>query len=280
MNQDQGIDERRVAKIINKTGWINYKESGDGDAKEMKENNADNNIDIGRTKGVRQSQIQRQNQKQKKNNKNKFTSVLMIPRTAGGRLAADLRQVEMELSRTSRRSVRVVERPGKMLKSMLWKPDPWGNEPCTREKCIVCQQRGPLPGEKAARIGASCRARSVLYSNTCVDCVKIGSGKYVYYGESGKSGHERVSEHYGQANSKSETELAKSHMFNHWQDMHAGDQSQFQYRVVKQYRTPLARQCGEAIRIKTAAGMEKRCSTTRMNTQGVSYQSSRCQQRR
>ena len=126
-----------------------------------------------------------------------------------------------------------------MLKSMIWKSDPWDQDPCTRPKCRVCPQRIPLPGEKSAGPTISCRARSILYSNTCVDCWRSGS-KFIYYGESSKSGAERVGEHYSQALSKTKAENERSHMWLHWRDTHGGEQSEFQYRILKKFRTPLA----------------------------------------
>lgn len=67
------------------------------------------------------------------------------------------------------------------------------------------------------------------------------------------SGVERHLEHLNQATSNSTTERAKSHMWNHWQEVHGGDQTQFHYKILRTFRTPLSRQCVEAMAIKLAA---------------------------
>ena len=154
----------------------------------------------------------------------------IVPRTPGGRLAKLLKLAEYKLSSTGTRKVRIVERPEVMLKNKLWQSDPWKDQPCTRGKCHICTQ----PWETKI----SCRTRSVQYTNTCVECANKGT-KYIYYGETGKSGAERHNQHNQQCQSKTTAELEKSHMHQHWFELHEESKSTFSFKVIKKAMSSL-----------------------------------------
>ena len=125
-DQSKGINSRRIDKILDKTKWYNQDRGedhiqGQGSAEGP-----------GPGRGFKQS-----------NNiiaSNKYTSVLMIPRTAGGRLATELKRMEEQSRQTSKRSAKFLERPGTMVKELIWKTDPWDDQKCTRSKCHICPQ--------------------------------------------------------------------------------------------------------------------------------------------
>ena len=110
---------------------------------------------------------------------------------------------------------------------MLHKADPWEGADCERERCKLCYTKQKT-GKNTSQ---SCTKRSVIYETSCATCVtraeeKIDSleieeqektklkeniKRYVYIGESARSGYERLWEHQ-----RSLEQLSpESHMLKH-----------------------------------------------------------------
>ena len=77
----------------------------------------------------------------------------------------------------------------------------------------------------------------------------------IYVGETCRSLHERSKEHWRDANTMSE----ESHMLQHQQEVHKDIKDpEFNFRVVKTFKTSLERQIGEAIRIQSRGNVLNR----------------------
>ena len=67
---------------------------------------------------------------------------MFIPRTKDGRLIRTLRQKEEEIRTVVGHSVKLVERPGKSIKNLLWTADPFGGgSMCGRGLCLLYSRR-------------------------------------------------------------------------------------------------------------------------------------------
>ena len=98
---------------------------------------------------------------------------------------------------------------------------------------------------------------SILYENVCHQCNPEAQKKAplkevrmdvpsVYVGESSRSMYERGGEHWQDWRAKKPS----SHILKHQEEVHDGDEeAKFTLRVVKSFRSALARQVGEAVRI-------------------------------
>ena len=71
------------------------------------------------------------------------TAILFVPPTPHGKLAKALRQREAELNSNSKMSIRIIEKGGVKVKSLLTKADPFpNNEKCDVKFCPFCD---PFP---------------------------------------------------------------------------------------------------------------------------------------
>ena len=169
--------------------------------------------------------------------KNEVSTVLFVPQTPHGELAQRLKLAEKELFKLCGTKVKIVERAGIGLKTVLVNPNPWAKQACGRIKCLPCQE------EKNA---GTCKKRSITYETRCKSCQAQGKDK-IYIGESARSSYERGAEHSNDYLS----EVADSHMFNHYIEDHnsEGSRPKFSMKVLKCHKTPLYRQVHEAILI-------------------------------
>ena len=132
--------------------------------------------------------------------------------------------------------MKIVERAGVSLKSILVKANPLGELKCGRPLCLPCKHT-----EKS-----SCKVRSITYQTTCLAC-KSDDIDRRYIGESARSAYERGVEHQTGYSSQS----LDNHMFKHHQIDHpdAVAQPEFSMSVIKTHQSPLYRQVHEAIMI-------------------------------
>ena len=117
--------------------------------------------------------------------KEKITTILFIEQTRGGKYAAMLREKEDYLASMTGQRVKIVEKAGSTLKSLLIKADPFAGGKCGRQKCLPCES-----GSKDSQ----CRKRNILYESQCCECLKEGKDT-IYLGESSRSAYERATEH-------------------------------------------------------------------------------------
>ena len=177
-------------------------------------------------------------------------SVLFVPKTEGGELATRLRQEEEMVSRVTADKIKIQERSGRMLKSILHQSNPWAGEPCGRPDCLICSGGEENPGD--------CQRRNIVYRTSCIECRRNGKKRY-YFGESGRSGFERGKEHRTDFLSMN----TDSHMLKHAVVEHGGDTDlQFSMKVLKGHMTAFSRQIHEAVVI------EKNESSSILNSRG------------
>ena len=170
-------------------------------------------------------------------------------------------------------NMRITERGGTSLGSLLSNKNLWSGMDCDRSDCKVCCQ----PGER----WENCKRRNVMYESECRRCNVPDGWKTrdkegledkrdvpsIYIGETCRSLHERSKDHLRDANTMSE----ESHMLQHQQEVHKDIKDpEFNFRVVKSFKTSLERQIGEAIRIQSRGnvlnrrGEYNRCTITRL----------------
>ena len=99
--------------------------------------------------------------------------------------------------------------------------------------------------------------RNICYESECGRCGKVnnndvglnmsGKNATLYVGETSRSLFERTSEHWQAADSMKE----ESHMVQHMQESHKGEgKPEFNFKVVKTFKTALDRHIAEAVRIE------------------------------
>ena len=108
----------------------------------------------------------------------------------------------------------------------------------------------------------NCKKSSILYENVCNTCnpeavkkaplVKVRQDvPSLYVGESSRSIYERGEEHWQDWRAKKDS----SHILKHQEEVHSWkEEPKFTMRVVRSYRSALARQIGEAVRIRRRGG--------------------------
>jgi hypothetical protein len=201
------------------------------------------------------------------------TSILFVEFSNGGLLQKKMRECLDKITPLLGFRVRVTEKGGTALGSLLSNKDLWRGEPCGRTSCKPCAQ----PGDKKE----PCIRCNIVYESECVPCNPAGSRKEsdktsladvreqpsLYVGESARSLNERAGEHWRDAESGKE----ESHMLQHQSGVHGADRPpEFSFRVVSQCKSSLERQVREAVRIQMRGnvlnikGTYNRCKLTRL----------------
>ena len=186
----------------------------------------------------------------------KVKSILFVEQSPEGELAKRMREVLKSMEPTLGFKIKVVERGGQPLGSKFPLTNLWDGATCGRDACITCEQGGDkLP---------NCSKKNLMYENVCITCNPGAGGEEemeqlkddiptVYVGETSRSVHERGKEHYEGAKKGNEN----NHMVRHMRMEHKGEGGgapNFKLRVVKYYKTALARQVAEAVRIRRRGG--------------------------
>ena len=213
------LASRQRKKLLEKTTW--YKTS-------KKENGRQETNKRNRKEGEKAKE---------RGEKIEIRSVLFVPRTRRGELAARLRKEEEEISRLTGYKVKIVERSGMKVQGILHNSNPWADELCEREDCPICVREG----------GGQCKKRNIVYKTTCLACKEKGK-EASYYGETARSGYERGNEHW-----EDYEKLDKeSHMLKHHVLAHADkpDKLDFSMKIVRGHRSAFRRQVHEAILIE------------------------------
>ena len=136
--------------------------------------------------------------------------------------------------------VKVVERRGRTVKSMLQKSNPFGVMKCKDKECIICRKG----------MDVDCRKRGVVYQ---IECMEEGCGKK-YIGQTGRSIHERFKGHEQRVGRRGNNRIGMGPVEKHRQE-HGG--KDFEYRVgIKDnlYGKATRRMISEAVRIE---GLDK-----------------------
>ena len=245
-------NERLQRKLTEKTTWFKQKPKN-----------------VGRKVIVRK----KSRKTEKKKSDQSPITVLFVPRTNGGTLATQLREVDRKVSEVTKDRVKVVERAGVKLKELLHKSDPFGGLPCSRDRCLVCTN--PY-NEKF-----NCNKRNVTYKTFCLNCKTAAKDKsdtsdnvpiQTYYGETHVSAHERGVQHERDFRGQGED----SHMFKHYTECHSDmcqEDVKFGMTVIKQHFSSFSRQVHESIlifrdkqNVLNSRSMFNRCHVPRLTT--------------
>ena len=108
---------------------------------------------------VPQGWREEQKQKDGKNKRVGLTSILFVEQTRNGQYAAKLREKEEYLADVTGYKVKVVEKAGNTLKSLLVRSDPFAGGKCGRYKCLPCKA-----GLKDSKYN-KCNKRNILYES-------------------------------------------------------------------------------------------------------------------
>ena len=92
-----------------------------------------------------------------------------------------------------------------------------------------------------------CQQESITYLITCVGCAEVGVTTQ-YYGESGRTGYQRALEHLKAHWGKNKNSPLWKHSLGH----HAGVRQRYSFKVLKSFKSALARQISEAVLIQIA----------------------------
>ena len=66
----------------------------------------------------------------------------------------------------SRHKVKIVEKTGDQVQSVLTMSDPWGQDVCHRPDCMMCCSEDSE--------NTKCRTENAVYENQCMLCKKVG----------------------------------------------------------------------------------------------------------
>ena len=139
--------------------------------------------------------------------------VMFIPTTPGGVLKAKLQAMDREVGMRSK--CKYVETVGQTILSQLFSKNPWKTH-CGREDCLMCDTS---PGK--------CTEKSVVYRIDCTIC-KDEDKETVYFGETARTGFERMREH--QALMKNQN--LESPVVEHFQEDHPEVQTSVEMKIV------------------------------------------------
>ena len=155
--------------------------------------------------------------------------MLFVPATPGSKLR---KMYQKEIKKSGIR-IRIVERSGETVKSMLQRSNPFRATNCGREDCFICTTTG---------VG-NCYAENMTYKISCDDeeCIRE------YKGESSFNGYKRGKEQMAGLRGRTE----KSGLWKHCQTDHAGVMQSFSMKVTGTFKDDsMLRQITEAVQIE------------------------------
>ena len=102
---------------------------------------------------------------------------MFVHKTWGGGLVRRLKVIENSLNKVTKKKVKLIEKGGSTLESILVKVNPPGDQRCLEKLCQVC-----------GFVGAKghCQDKSVFYTDTCIKYEEEGIVSK-YYGETSAS---------------------------------------------------------------------------------------------
>ena len=157
-----------------------------------------------------------------------YETVIFVPCTEDSRL---LKKLQEDISR-SQLKIKLIEKAGMTLGSLLRTSDPRKDKKCNRNDCPVCTKEGK----------GNCRTAEINYAMSCEGCESKG----VYKGTTTRGAYVRGKEHIAEMTSKRED----SDMWRHCVEKHNGEVKEFRMDVLDTFkRDPMLRQVTEAVRI-------------------------------
>ena len=156
-----------------------------------------------------------------------YKSIIFAPATPQSQLA----KIWKERIEKSGLKIKVIERAGKSLKSVLHTSRPFKREMCNREDCKICRNGGK----------GNCDVLGVTYKTECM----AGDGEY--NGQTSRTAYLRAGEHVDDLEKRKEY----SHLWKHCQEKHNGEVQEFKFSVSGTYtHDSLLRQVTEAVKIR------------------------------
>ena len=101
-----------------------------------------------------------------KRGKKRIKGVMFIPHTHHSELAGDMRTSENHFEEVTDFRVKMVEKAGIKVGSLLTENDPWSGQDCSRESCWLCDTKlatGKLMNQ-------DCTRRNLVYETYCMSC--------------------------------------------------------------------------------------------------------------
>ena len=178
----------------------------------------------------------------------KYTSVLFVPPTPRGVLAKMMQSREAAINSGSSVRIKVVKSGGPKLKSILVDPNPYPNKDCRMLLCPFCKSTSVSQPKDAKKI--PCNTPGAGYQIDCKGCQENGL-QTAYIGETGRPAVNRGIEHIKAIQSKKENHPIVKHL----KQTHNNSQKRvtFEFALTGKFKTPLARQADEALRISRSA---------------------------
>ena len=167
---------------------------------------------------------------------NRTKSVLFIP------LSVKVKEIAQANISRIKEDIKVVERGGRTLKSLLQKSDPWRAPLCTDMSCWICTVE--VGGQKNC-IKGGCHLKNVGYVITYLDCQEAGIDKR-YEGETKREARIRAEEHLNALRLKQPT----SSLYRHAVEENGGLTPRYRFQVRDHFNDPLYRQLEEGARIE------------------------------
>ena len=187
------------------------------------------------------------------------TATLMVPWTPNSSLARMLRQVVKDYQGPRGTSVKVTEKPGLAVMSMVQGKKRFRRPSCGRTKC-------PLSSAGQDCFDA-CYQEGIIYTGRCRICEENGT-QSVYIGESSRTLFTRTNQHLRdlkrtisrprtESGNAEEREELSSWIKDHFDEKHSdmeisGDGNQIYFSVISSHPDPFLRQTVEAVRIQDA----------------------------
>ena len=185
---EDGEREKHVQLYINRMQYSGYSQSDHVHVYKKAKRCFDNIVQESKNGGTplyRRKTYQRTLREKEKSNKRRNwyskggdETVMFVDATPGGALAKQFRDTLTSCGL----KIRVVERTGDSIKSLLTKSDPFRTQTCDPNSCGVCSAFPKI----------SCKTRDAVYKITCKGC-----GEF-YIGETSRSIGQRYAEHCAQ----------------------------------------------------------------------------------
>ena len=211
--------------------------------KEIKEKDRKGECPMYRNKQWQKKERNKKKQQNKttwyKKGKTKYKSIIFVPATPKSKLQKEYSKVINK----HKLKIKVVEKAGKQIKSLIQTSDPFKTNKCPDTNCFPCTSSNKNKP-------TNCRKEGVVYYITCNKC----QGTYV--GETSRNANSRGKEHLNDY----DTNRDNSIMLRHTQTHHARDTNKPQYTMtVKQIygNRCMDRQLSEAIQINNTPQIDR-----------------------
>ena len=169
-----------------------------------------------------------------------------------------MKEREEELNKFNEERIKIVEKGGRNIESLLAKKDPFGKENCTEKLCPLCNKSGN-------KMDIACNTNNVGYRWTCKTC-KDNNKIAVYEGETSRSARLRGLEHISGKKNKQPDNV----LYKHQLKEHPNQTAAFEMEITGTFKDALSRQADEAVRIYGRQGQELMNSKSEFNHPPVS----------